>query len=158
VNLLSYIRSRTIDTGKGSAFKKQLVCTYTLCVTLGALLAFDALAASNVRMPSESFLDLGTLLRFLAGVLLAFIAYWTRGIEKRVENAEHELKQQQTQISLMREQMLRDYITKHEIEKMHISIKESMDRMNDRLDYIIQPGPRRQNDDRGSSGYTHREG
>lgn len=159
MNLLSYIRSRNNDTSKGGILRKQLVCTYTLCVSLGALLAFDALAATSaVRMPSESFLDLGTLLRFLAGVLLAFIAYWTRGIEKRVESSEHELKQQQTQISLMREQMLRDYITKHEIEKMHISIKESMDRMNDRLDYIIQPGPRRQNDDRSSSGYTHREG
>jgi hypothetical protein len=118
---------------------------------------FDALASAGPQIDTANFLDLGTLLRFLAGVLLAFIAYWTRGIEKRVENTEHELKQQQTQITLLREQMLREYLTKHELEKMHISIKESMDRMNDRLDFIIQPGQRRHGDDRNSSGYTHRD-
>lgn len=136
---------------------RRIVCTYTACVALAGCLVFDALAAAGPQINTANFLDLGTLLRFLAGVLLAFIAYWTRGIEKRVENCEHELKQQQTQITLLREQMLREYLTKHELEKMHISIKESMDRMNDRLDFIIQPGQRRHGDDRSSSGYTHRD-
>jgi hypothetical protein len=94
----------------------------------------------------------------LGGILLAFIAYWTRGIEKRTEGNEHEIKQLQTQITLMREQMLRDYMTKHEIEKFSNKVTESLDRMNDRLDYLIQPGPRRSGDRRDDAGYTHREG
>lgn len=136
---------------------QRIVCTYTLCVLLGCILAFDAIAAAtNARMPAETILDIGTLLRFLAGVLLAFIAYWTRGIEKRVENGEHELKQQATQISLLREQIIRDYHTKHEIEKMGVSVNNGIERLNRRLDMLVRPTHVRRQDEEHGDGWLDR--
>lgn len=128
-----------------------------MCVLLAACIAFDALAqASNAQMPASNPLDLGNLVRFLGGILLAFIAYWTRGIEKRVESLEHEQKQLQTQITLLREQMLRDYMTKHEIEKLTHEMKRATDGINARLDFLIRPGQRRHHDEPGDASYLER--
>lgn len=128
-----------------------------MCVLLAGCLAFDALAqASNAQMPTNNVLDLGNLVRFLGGILLAFIAYWTRGIEKRVEATEHEQKQLQTQITLLREQMLRDYMTKHEIEKLTHEMKRATDGINSRLDFLISPTHRRRHDEASDASYLDR--
>lgn len=117
---------------------------------------FDAAAqAQQAQAPAEPF-DINFWVRTLLGILLAFIAYWTRGLEKRVELLEHENKNVNSQIGMIREGMLRDYHTKRDTEKHWESVDTRLQHISDRLDFISRPQHRRSDDPPENKDWSRR--
>jgi hypothetical protein len=125
-----------------------------MCVACAGILFADAaMAATTQEVPQ---LNTDFWVRTLLGILLAFIAYYTRGIEKRVEMSEHEIKNINSQIGMIRESMYRDYHNKQEIEKHWEHVQASLQHISDRLDYMSRPSRTRESDDEGDTGHTRR--
>lgn len=147
---------RNIFTNLYKRYKeRRFVCLYTICVAAAGMLFADVALAQTGPAPQQ--LDLGFLLRTLLGILIAIIAYYTRGVEKRVELTEHEIKQLNSQIGLLREQIYRDYESKSEMNRRWDHIEESLQGIRSRLDYMSRPQHRR-SDDVDDGGADRRSG
>jgi hypothetical protein len=133
---------------------KDTICIYTMCVACaGVLFADAAMAATAQEVPQ---LNTDFWVRTLLGILLAFIAYYTRGIEKRVELAEHEFKNINSQIGMIRESMYRDYHNKQEIERHWEQVQASLEHISNRLDFMSRPALRRADDEENDNGHARR--
>jgi hypothetical protein len=69
-------------------------------------------------------------------VVLALVAGYARGIEKRVAMVEFDNRQQQSKISELREMVKGDYHPKDEVHDQFSEIKSSIQALHRRLDYI----------------------
>lgn len=137
--------------------KKHAICLYTACVAAAGMLMFDAAAqVQQAQAAAEAPFDINFWVRTLLGILLAFIAYWTRGLEKRVELLEHENKNINSAIGMMRENMLREYHTKRDIEKHWESVDAKLEHIQTRLDYMSRPQHRRSDDKEEERGWLER--
>jgi len=134
---------------------RGIVCIYTMSVAAAGVLFADAALAATTTVPSE--LNTDFWVRTLLGVLLAFIAYYTRGIENRVKLTEYEIKQVNTSIGMIRESMYRDYHNKQDIEKHWEQVQDELHHIAGRLDYITQLQVR-SSDAPESSSHRNRRG
>jgi len=115
---------------------RGIVCIYTMSVAAAGVLFADAALAATTTPVSE--LNTDFWVRTLLGVLLAFIAYYTRGIENRVKLTEHEIKQVNTSIGMIRESMYRDYHNKQDVERHWEQVQTELRHISGRLDHITQ--------------------
>lgn len=134
---------------------RKYICLYTMCVAAAGVLFADVAVAQAAQAQVQQ-LDLGFILRTLLGVLIAIIAYYTRGVEKRVELLEHELKQVNSSIGMIREQIYRDYESKAETLRRWEHLEASLQAIRSRLDYMARPQHRRTDDEDGEGASNRR--
>lgn len=111
---------------KWAAFGGSLLC---------ALVAARAHAANGFE-PEIGGLSLEFWGGIVFTVLLALVAGYARGIEKRVSLIEFDNRQLQSQISGIREMVKGDYHPKSEVSELLREIKDSQDSLHRRMDYF----------------------
>lgn len=76
----------------------------------------------------------------------SLLAGYTRGQErriteqdKRIASVEHDGRQQQSQISLLRETVLREHPSRHETDQHRAYVESQLNHIRERLDQITRP-------------------
>jgi len=80
---------------------------------------------------------LGLFATCLFSLLAAYVQGLKSGVENRLKALEHETKQQQTQINLLREDMLRDHPTKEETTQHREHVEDELRYIRSRLDELF---------------------
>ncbi len=100
------------------------------CVAFILALVCMAFAAKASPGPLSTISGDG-LLSLVGAVLFALLAGYAKGQERRVTALEHEQKQQQSQINLLRIDFHKDHPSRPEFENLRGDMRDRFDRLED---------------------------
>lgn len=118
--------------------KVRLVrCTQCAALTaaVGSALYAGAAIAGPVGPASE--ISAEVWLSLFATVLFSLLAGYSKGQERRITALEFESKQQQSQISMLREKLASEHPSRAETAEHRAYVEGKLDRIDDRFDALL---------------------
>lgn len=106
------------------------LCVSCIALALSLTCAAFAAHAQTESGPLASITGDG-LLATIGSVLFALLAGYAKGQDRRITALEHEYRQQQSQINLLSERVLREHPTKKEVADLRDEMREGFDKLGD---------------------------
>ena len=117
-------------------------CTQCLALAAAVIAACcTGLALANDGAPLQS-IGPEVWLGLFSTVLFSLVAGYAKGQERRVTVVEFDLKQQQSQINMLSERVLREHPSRAETAQQHAELLDWMRRMDDRVNELLRRTPR----------------
>lgn len=115
-------------------------CTQCLALTAAVAAAVFTSSAYAQTVPSVQQISAEFWLGLFSTVLFSVLAGYAKGLERRIGVTEFELRQQQSQINLLSERVLREHPSRAETAEHRAHVERELQGIRERLDQMTRWG------------------
>lgn len=103
-----------------------------------ALIAFLWMGSALANLGPASQISAEAWMGLFSTLLFALVAGYAKGQERRITAVEHEQRQQQTQINLLSERVLREHPNRQETAEHRAYVEGRLNHIIERLDHLTR--------------------